>query len=129
MTEGSLRLDRWLWFARFYRTRSAATSAVQGGHVRINGEPARAASPVRVGDTILLKKLRLEYELTVTGIPLRRGPAREARACFEESAESVVRREQRVSDLRTDRLQMPMTRGKPDKHTRRKLRDRNRGLG
>ena len=94
--------------------------------MRVNGEPARAATRVRVGDTILLKRLRLEHELTVTGIPPRRGPAREARACFKESADSVARREQRVADLKIDRMQMPMTRGKPDKHTRRKLRNRNR---
>lgn len=97
--------------------------------MRVNGEPACAATRVRVGDTIHLKRLQLEHELTVTGIPLRRGPAREAKACFEESAESVARRQQRVSDLKVDRLQMPMTRGKPDKHTRRKLRNRNRRSG
>ena len=126
VSDGSLRLDRWLWFTRFYKTRSAATSAVKGGHARVNGEPARGATRVHVGDTILLKRHQLEHELTVTGIPLRRGPAKEARTCFEESAESLARRDQRVSELKVDRLQMPMTRGKPDKHTRRKLRSRNR---
>ncbi|MGB5624289.1 MAG: RNA-binding S4 domain-containing protein [Woeseiaceae bacterium] len=126
MSKGSLRLDRWLWFTRFYKTRSAASAAVQGGHVRVNGERARAATRVGVGDEIRLKRLQLEHELTVTGIPLRRGPATEARACYEESLESVARREARVSELRRDRAQMPMTRGKPDKHTRRQLRDRNR---
>ena len=94
--------------------------------MRVNAEPGRAATRVRVGDTIRLKRQQLEHELTVTGIPVRRGPAREARACFEESAESIARRQQRVSDLKVDRLQMPMTRGKPDKYTRRKLRKRNR---
>lgn len=126
MSKGSLRLDRWLWFTRFYKTRTAASTAVQGGHVRVNNEPARAATRVQVDDEVRLVRQQLTWELTVRKIPVRRGPAREARACYEESEESVTRREQTVAELKRDRLQMPMTRGKPDKHTRRKLRDRNR---
>jgi ribosome-associated heat shock protein Hsp15 len=120
-------VDRWLWFTRFYKTRTAAAAAVQGGHVRVNGERARTATRVSVGDEIRLVRQQLTWELTVKGIPARRGPAKDARACYDESAESTARREQLVSDLRRDRMQMPMTRGKPDKHTRRKLRGRNRG--
>ena len=127
MTEDSLRVDRWLWFTRFYKTRGAASAAVQGGHVRVNGEPARSAARVRVGDRIRLVRRQLTWDLTVTGIPSRRGPAREARSCYCESDESAARREQTVAELKLDRLQMPMTRGKPDKHTRRKLRQRSRG--
>jgi len=126
VSKGSLRLDRWLWFTRFYKTRTAASTAVQGGHVRVNNEPARTATRVQVDDEVRLVRQQLTWELTVRKIPVRRGPAREARACYEESEESVTRREQTVAELKRDRLQMPMTRGKPDKHTRRKLRDRNR---
>jgi ribosome-associated heat shock protein Hsp15 len=126
VSNDSLRLDRWLWFTRFYKTRTAAAVAVQGGHVRVNGERARAATRVGIGDEIRLVRQQLTWELTVIAIPARRGPAKDARACYEEAAESTARREQTVSDLRRDRMQMPMTRGKPDKHTRRKLRDRNR---
>lgn len=126
MSNDSLRLDRWLWFTRFYKTRTAAAVAVHGGHVRVNGERARAATRVGVGDEIRLVRQQLTWELTVTAIPVRRGPAKDARACYDEAAESAARREQMVSDLRRDRMQMPMTHGKPDKHTRRKLRDRNR---
>ena len=127
MTEDSLRLDRWLWFTRFYKTRSAASAAVQGGHVRVNGEPAKTAARVRTGDRIRLVRQQLTWDLTVTAIPSRRGPAREAQGCYRESDESAARREQTVAELKRDRLQMPMTRGKPDKHTRRKLRQRSRG--
>ncbi len=127
MAHGALRVDRWLWFTRFYKTRSAATAAVQGGHVRVNGEPAKAATRVEVGDEIRLVRQQLSWELTVTTIPGRRGPAAEAQACYEESAASIERRTQAVSDLKRDRMQMPMTRGKPDKRTRRKLRARHRG--
>ncbi len=127
MADRSLRLDRWLWFTRFYKTRTAASKAVNGGHVRLNGERARTSSGVAVGDRLRVVRNQLEFDLTVTRIPTRRGPAREAQAGYEESPDSVARREQRVSDLRADRLQMATTRGKPDKRTRRKLRDRNRG--
>ena len=124
MSDGGLRLDRWLWFTRFYKTRTAASAAVQGGHVRLNGETARAATRVRVGDRIRLVRQQLTWELEVRDIPARRGPAREARACYEESSESLSRRQQMLTELRRDRLQQPMTRGKPDKRTRRLLRNR-----
>ncbi len=124
MANPSLRLDRWLWFTRFYKTRTAASAAVQGGHVRLNGERARASMRVLVGDRIRLVRQQLTYELTVVALPSRRGPASEARACYEESPESISDRERTLAELRSDRLQMPTTRGKPDKHTRRKLRNR-----
>ena len=124
MSNDSLRLDRWLWFTRFYKTRTAASAAVHGGHVRVNGERARAATSVRIGDEVQLVRQQSTYELTVLGIPARRGPAKDAQACYDESAASVTRREKQLAELRRDRLQMPMTKGKPDKHTRRQLRDR-----
>jgi ribosome-associated heat shock protein Hsp15 len=127
VSNDSLRLDRWLWFTRFYKTRTAASAAVEGGHVRVNGEPGRTATRVSVGDQVRLVRRQLSWEVTVRDIPARRGPAREAAACYEESAESIALRERTVVELKRDRMQMPMTRGKPDKHTRRKLRDRNRG--
>lgn len=124
MSNDSLRLDRWLWFTRFYKTRTAASAAVHGGHVRVNGERARAATSVRIGDEVQLVRQQSTYELTVLGIPARRGPAKDAQACYDESAASITRREKQLAELRRDRLQMPMTKGKPDKHTRRQLRDR-----
>lgn len=127
VSQDSLRLDRWLWFTRFYKTRTAASEAVQGGHVRVNGERARTSVRIRPGDEIKLHRQQLEYELTVADIPARRGSATDATACYEESASSIARRKKRIAELRRDRLQMPMTSGKPDKHTRRKLRRRNRG--
>lgn len=124
MPNDSLRLDRWLWFTRFYKTRTAAQAAVNGGHVRVNGERARAATSVRVGDEVRLVRQQSVYELSIVAIPARRGPAKDAQACYEEFPESVARRERQLAELRRDRMQMPMTRGKPDKHTRRQLRDR-----
>jgi ribosome-associated heat shock protein Hsp15 len=123
----SLRIDRWLFFCRFFKTRSKATAAVTGGHVRLNGERAAPGVRVQVGDRIELVRDRLPYSMEVTAIPSRRGPAPEVRACFVEDEAVVKERELKTAALRQDRMLMPRTEGRPDKRTRRKLRDRGRG--
>jgi len=125
-TRDSLRIDRWLWYTRFYKTRSLATSAVSGGHIRINGERVKPGRYVAHGDIIDLVRNQLAYRLTVLAIPDRRGPAAEARLCYSESEDDILARERVQAELRRDRLQMPRTPGKPDKHTRRQLLRRNR---
>lgn len=123
----SLRIDRWLFYCRFFKTRGRATTAVTGGHVKLNGERTSPGSRVKVGDQIDLIRERLPYSVEVIEIPSRRGPATEAKACYVEDEETVREREQQLTALRQDRMLMPKTDGRPDKHTRRKLRDRNRG--
>ena len=123
----SLRIDRWLYYCRFFKTRGRATTAVAGGHVRINGERATPGNRVKSGDRIDLVRERLPYSFTVEAIPNRRGPAAEARECYVEDEETVRQREMQSVALRQDRMLMPKTDGRPDKHTRRKLRDRHRG--
>ena len=123
----ALRIDRWLFFCRFFKTRSKASEAVNGGHVRVNGERAAPGTRVRPGDRIDLVRDRLAYSLQVSVVPTRRGPANEARQCYTEDEDSVRAREAKTSALRQDRLSMPVTGGRPDKHTRRKLIRRNRG--
>ena len=120
----SLRIDRWLYYCRFFKTRSKATAAVTGGHVRLNGERAAPGSRVKVGDRIDLVRERLDYSMEVAAVPTRRGPASEARACYIEDESTVAKREDKTRALRQDRLLMPKTDGRPDKHTRRKLRER-----
>ena len=127
MDNESLRVDRWLYFTRFYKTRSAAAKAVTGGHVKLNGERAKVAAKVRPGDRIDLVREQLGWRFTVVRIPSRRGPAPEARGCYDEDPAIREAREERIASLRQDRMTMPRTRGRPDKHTRRKLRDRSRG--
>ncbi len=122
----SLRIDRWLFYCRFFKTRSLATAAVVGGHVKVNGERTTPGSRIKCGDQIDLIRERLPYSLSVTNIPSRRGPAAEARKCFLEDEETVRQRELQAVALRQDRMLMPKTEGRPDKHTRRKLRTRNR---
>lgn len=125
-SDQSLRIDRWLWFTRFYKTRTLAAAAVAGGHIRVNEERARPGQRVRCGDAVDIVKAQLPYSLTVVGIPQRRGPAAEAQACYQESVEAIERRQALQQQLKSDRLQMPRTTGRPDKHTRRLLRQRNR---
>jgi len=122
----SLRIDRWLFYCRFFKTRSLATAAVAGGHVRINDERTTPGNRVKSGDRIDLIRGRLPYSLEVIGIPSRRGPAAEARNCYLEDEETLRQREIQTTTLRQDRLLMPKTSGRPDKHTRRKLRERSR---
>jgi ribosome-associated heat shock protein Hsp15 len=122
----SLRIDRWLFYCRFFKTRGRATSAVTGGHVRLNGERATPGSRVKSGDHIDLVRERLPYSLEVIDIPSRRGPAVEAKTCYVEDEETVEQRAQQLAVLRQDRMLMPKTEGRPDKHTRRRLREKNR---
>jgi ribosome-associated heat shock protein Hsp15 len=122
----ALRIDRWLFFCRFFKTRSKATAAVTGGHVKLNGERAAPGARVQVGDRVELVRDRLPWSFEVTAIPPRRGPAQEARACYLEDDAVVRKRELKVAALKQDRMLMPRTAGKPDKRTRRKLRERNR---
>lgn len=124
-----LRIDQWLWFARFYKTRGRASTAVAGGHVKINGERAKPGSRVKPGDIIDLVRDQLPYRLEAGPLPLRRGPANEAKHCYLEDAESAKMRQDIVAGIRQDRRQMPRTAGRPDKHTRRKLREHNRQRG
>jgi ribosome-associated heat shock protein Hsp15 len=123
----ALRIDRWLFFTRFFKTRSLASAAVAGGHVKLNGERATPGARVKCDDIIDLVRERIPYRLTVAAIPARRGPASEAQSCFVEDPEALEKRIAIQNGLRQDRRLMPKTEGRPDKHTRRKLRDRNRG--
>lgn len=127
LSADSLRIDRWLFFCRFFKTRRLATNAVSGGHVKINGERATPGSRVKRGDDVNLIRDRLHFSFRIIDIPNRRGPAAEARACFLEDAETVRQRGLQNAALRQDRLSMPTTDGRPDKHTRRQIRTRNRG--
>jgi len=122
----SLRIDRWLFYCRFFKTRGKATTAVTGGHVKLNGERTSPGVRVKVGDRIELVRERLPYSLEVADVPARRGPATEARACYVEDEQTVSERESKVATLKQDRTLMPKTDGRPDKHTRRRLRDRKR---
>ena len=121
-----VRLDQWLWYTRFYKTRGLATRAVKGGHVKVNGVRPKPGYRVATGDRIQIRRQQLDYEVTVIALPRRRGPATEARQAYVESDQSKQRRDEILERLRQDRREQPTTQGKPDKRTRRALRSRAR---
>jgi ribosome-associated heat shock protein Hsp15 len=111
-------VDKWLWCARFYKTRSVAQDAVEGGHVQVNGERVKAARPVKVGDRLRITRERERFEVDVTGIPVRRGPATEARQYYLETPESEAAR---AAAREFSRLAGAVDSGRPDKRERRDL--------
>lgn len=90
----AVRLDQWLWSARFFRTRSLAKEAIEAGHVRCDGERCKVAKDVRVGLRLQVRRGHSEVELTVEALSIKRGGAPEARQLYTETAESIARREQ-----------------------------------
>jgi ribosome-associated heat shock protein Hsp15 len=122
----SLRIDKWLWCARFFKSRGLAQQAVEGGHVQVNGERVKASRPVRVGDRLRITRERERYEVEVTALPERRGPATEARKHYVESAESEAAR---AAAREFNRLTAPVSSGRPDKRERRELLDVMKGRG
>jgi ribosome-associated heat shock protein Hsp15 len=116
------RIDKWLWAARFFKTRSLATEAVDGGKVQINGETAKPAKQVKIGDTVRLRQGALEYRLLVRGIAERRGPASVAQALYEEEPESKAAREKHAEQLRMAPAAFVYEeKGRPTKKDRRDL--------
>jgi ribosome-associated heat shock protein Hsp15 len=119
--DDSSRLDKWLWFARFYKTRSLATAAIIGGKVHLNGERVKPARAVRPGDRITLSLEGVVAEFEVLGIPQRRGPAPEARTHYHETPASASRRTQLREQQRLAQLSRPRPDTRPDKRDRRRL--------
>ena len=118
---GNHRLDKWLWHARFYKTRSLATAAINGGKVHLNAERIKPAHPVRVGDRVSLAQQGMVAEFEVLGLPRRRGPAAEAQAAYLETPASSERRARLLEQLRLAKGSRPRSEGRPDKRDRRLL--------
>ena len=112
-----MRIDKWLWAARFYKTRNLAAQAIAAGHVTVEGERAKAARNLRVGDRIAVRRAPFEHALVVKALSERRGPAREAAALYEETAESRAQRAALAAQLKAQPL--PRFPGRPTKKTRR----------
>ena len=124
-----LRIDRWLWCARLFKTRSVAAAAVRSGHVRLNTQRVKPAHAVKVGDALCLELPdSIEREVTIAAIPFRRGPAPEAAKAYVETAESIERRRLAAEQRALRPVLAPPTAGRPDKRTRRlMLRAHQRG--
>jgi ribosome-associated heat shock protein Hsp15 len=120
-----MRLDRWLWCARFFKTRGLAADAVKAGHVRVGGQRVKPSRDIECGAALAITKGVETWQVTVLALPERRGPAAQAQRCYEESADSIARRAERRSQRRAAVLSAP-TVGRPDKRTRRMIRSRSR---
>ncbi len=123
------RVDKWLWCARFFKTRSVAAQAVSGGKVHVNGDRVKPAHAVRVGDRISLMMNGVLAEFEVLGLPARRGPAPEAQTNYAERSESVERRAKVREAHRLAELSRPRPDTRPDKRDRRRLAKFQRGEG
>jgi ribosome-associated heat shock protein Hsp15 len=119
---GAARLDRWLFAVRLFKSRSAAAEAVGGGKVHLNGERVKPSREVRPGDTVTFVRGTVEFECTVTSVPLRRGPAAAAANCYEESAASKERRALHGERMRLAAALAPRPVQRPGKHERQQLR-------
>lgn len=112
-----VRLDKWLWAARFFKTRSLAVEAIEGGRVSVNGDRAKPAKVVREGDAIAIRKPPFEYAVVVKALSTQRGSATIAAALYEETAESRARRAVLAAEMKS--LPQPRFKGRPTKKTRR----------
>ena len=123
-----LRIDRWLWHARFFKTRSLAADEVKAGHVRVNGQRTKPAHEIKVGDVLAIVRGEDDREVVVARIPRRRGPAAEAATCYAETEASLERGRVRAAERASAITVPPPTVGRPDKRTRRLIAKRKSDL-
>lgn len=118
-----VRLDKWLWAARFYKTRSLAKTAVEGGKVHLNAARVKAAKEVTVGDTLVITRGETVQTVVVEALAERRGSATVAATLYAETEESVEQREALAADRRMRRAGLTVPKMRPNKHDRRRLRE------
>lgn len=116
-----MRVDKWLWSARFFKTRGAATDAAAAGHVRVNGERAKPAKEVGVDDVIEVRIGELRRTIVVRGLAERRGPASVASTLYEETEASIAERERHAAERRLARPPGADAGARPTKQARRRL--------
>ncbi len=124
MTDGTARLDVWLWTARFYKTRSLAAAEVDRGRVSVNGQTAKPAKPVRAGDLVAIKRAGdpVQQAVQVLGLAKTRGPASVAQSLYVETPESIeARARHRESQRLAPEPAQSLTQGRPTKRDRRDL--------
>ena len=119
-SEGRVRLDKWLWAARFYKTRGLAADAIDGGKVDVNGARVKRAKMVQTGDEVRIRQTPFEHVVMVRGVSERRGPASVAAMLYEETTESKAKRAALATQIRS----MPADEwdtGRPTKRDRREI--------
>jgi len=125
-----LRIDKWLWCARFYKTRTLAVEEIDRGRVEINGQEVKPAREVKVGDTVSLRQGQVARTVVVRGLAGTRGPAPVAQQLYEETPDSVLAREKAAEQRRlAPEPAHSIEQGRPTKRGRRELDDVQRGWG
>ena len=119
--DSSVRLDKWLWAARFFKTRSVARDSVSGGKVHLNGNRVKPSRSISAGDELRIQRGEEEFIITVVEPSMRRGPATVARTLYEESEENRSRREKLAEERKLERQKHLTRERRPDKRQRRKI--------
>lgn len=128
--EEELRLDKWLWSARFFKTRSAAAEAVRGGQVELNGQKTKPARVIAPGDELRVRRGPFEHRVRVLAVSRQRGPATKAAALYEELPESLAARERLAEQLKLEaRTGLRPPPGRPTKKNRRAIVRFKQGAG
>ena len=121
MSRESVRLDKWLWAARFYKTRALAAQAIAAGRVEVNGAPAKAARALSIGDRLRVRKPPYAFIIRVIVVSEQRGPAKQAATLYEEDPEGKAARERLAHQLRIAPSPAFDGKGRPTKRDRREL--------
>jgi len=122
-----IRLDKWLWAARFFKTRQLAVEAINGGKVQVNGQRSKPGKTVQAGTRLIIHKGSLEWDLVVKGISRQRRPATEAVLLYEESEESRLRRQALIRERRESGAPSRAVAGRPTKRDQRLIQRFTRG--
>jgi ribosome-associated heat shock protein Hsp15 len=123
----AVRLDRWLWAARFYKTRPLAVAAIDGGKVQVNGDRVKRSKLIKPGDQVRIRQDPYEYLIEVIELADKRGSAKVAATLYQESAESLAAREELAFRMKHAEPTLFQTKGRPSKKQRRDIRKWKRG--
>lgn len=115
------RLDKWLWAARFYKTRTLASQAIEGGKVHVNGERVKSSRTIKIGDAVAVSRDQVVMNFIIRSLNMQRRPANEAQAMYEETAESMALRLINIEQNKLLTAMMPTSSGRPSKKDRRQI--------
>jgi len=117
----SMRLDKWLWCARFYKTRGLAADAIKGGKVLVNEEKPKPSKTIHAGTRLIIRRTPYQFDITIVLLAKSRKSAGEAALLYQESEESTRKREEISARLKLDAINNPRTTGRPTKRDRRHI--------